>query len=63
MYCIIGRSSSNFRDYLQRRLRETKQKQRTKAGPSTVKYGMKMKGADNIKWFSMPRIYANYVVY
>ncbi|CAK9797457.1 E3 ubiquitin-protein ligase MYCBP2 [Anthophora quadrimaculata] len=42
-----GRKSSNFREYLQRRLGEIKQKQRAKAGPSTAKYGMKMKGSDN----------------
>ncbi|KAK1123908.1 hypothetical protein K0M31_006938 [Melipona bicolor] len=45
--CANGRSSSNFREYLQRCLGEIKQKQRTKAGPSTAKYGMKMKGPNN----------------
>lgn len=49
LYCISGRSSSNFREYLQRRLGEIKQKQRTKAGPSTAKYGMKIKGPNNQK--------------
>lgn len=47
MYYILGRSSSNFREYLQRCLGEIKQKQRTKAGPSTAKYGMKLKGPNN----------------
>lgn len=47
MYYISGRSSSNFREYLQRCLGEIKQKQRTKAGPSTAKYGMKLKGPNN----------------
>ncbi|XP_076287336.1 MYC binding protein highwire isoform X6 [Lasioglossum baleicum] len=41
--CYIGKTSSNFREYLQKRLGEIKQKQRTKAGPSTAKYGIKMK--------------------
>ncbi|XP_026302017.1 E3 ubiquitin-protein ligase MYCBP2 isoform X8 [Apis mellifera] len=45
--CTNGRSSSNFREYLQRCLGEIKQKQRTKAGPSTAKYGMKLKGPNN----------------
>ncbi|XP_076623337.1 MYC binding protein highwire isoform X2 [Colletes latitarsis] len=45
--CNNGRISSNFREYLQRRLGEIKQRQRTKAGPSTAKYGMKMKGPNN----------------
>ncbi|XP_017880442.1 E3 ubiquitin-protein ligase MYCBP2-like [Ceratina calcarata] len=45
--CANGRSSSNFREYLQRRLGEIKQKQRIKAGPSTAKYAMKMKGPNN----------------
>ncbi|XP_076385847.1 MYC binding protein highwire isoform X12 [Megachile rotundata] len=45
--CTNGRSSSNLREYLQRRLGEIKQKQKTKAGPSAAKYGMKMKGPNN----------------
>ncbi|KAK9309341.1 hypothetical protein QLX08_000965 [Tetragonisca angustula] len=46
--CANGRSSSNFREYLQRCLGEIKQKQRTKAGPSTAKYGMKMKAGPSV---------------
>lgn len=41
--CNNGISGSNFREYLQRRLGEIKQRQRSKAGPSTVKYGIKIK--------------------
>ncbi|CAL1686165.1 unnamed protein product [Lasius platythorax] len=45
--CSNGISGSNFREYLQRRLGEIKQRQRSKAGPSTVKYGVKIKGSNN----------------
>lgn len=45
--CSNGLSGSNFREYLQRRLGEIKQRQRSKAGPSTVKYGVKIKGSNN----------------
>ncbi|XP_011315230.1 E3 ubiquitin-protein ligase MYCBP2 isoform X2 [Fopius arisanus] len=42
-----GKSGSNLKDYLKRRLEERKQRQRMKAGPSTVKWCMKMKGSNN----------------
>ncbi|XP_015122961.1 E3 ubiquitin-protein ligase MYCBP2 isoform X2 [Diachasma alloeum] len=42
-----GKSGSNLKDYLKRRLEERKQRQRMKAGPSTIKWCMKMKGANN----------------
>lgn len=45
--CSNGISRSNLREYLQRRLGEIKERQRCKAGPSTVKYGMKVKGSNN----------------
>ncbi|XP_032681445.1 E3 ubiquitin-protein ligase MYCBP2 isoform X14 [Odontomachus brunneus] len=45
--CSNGISRSNLREYLQRRLGEIKERQRCKAGPSTVKYGMKIKGSNN----------------
>lgn len=45
--CSNGISRSNLREYLQRRLGEIKERQRSKAGPSTVKYGMKIKGSNN----------------
>ncbi|XP_074101339.1 MYC binding protein highwire isoform X2 [Cotesia typhae] len=44
----LGRSGSNFKEYLKRRLEERKQRQRIKAGPSVVQWsGIKMKGANN----------------
>lgn len=47
-YCDVGRSGSNYREYLQKRLGEIRQqRQRSKAGPSAMRYGMKMKGANN----------------
>ncbi|XP_014476554.1 PREDICTED: E3 ubiquitin-protein ligase MYCBP2 isoform X6 [Dinoponera quadriceps] len=45
--CSNGISRSNLREYLQRRLGEIRERQRCKAGPSTVKYGMKIKGSNN----------------
>ncbi|XP_043286736.1 E3 ubiquitin-protein ligase MYCBP2 isoform X2 [Venturia canescens] len=42
-----GRPGSNIRDYLRRRLEERKQRQRSKAGPSAVKWGIKIKGSNN----------------
>ncbi|XP_035719406.1 E3 ubiquitin-protein ligase MYCBP2-like isoform X2 [Vespa mandarinia] len=46
--CNNGRSGSNYREYLQKRLGEIRQqRQRSKAGPSAMRYGMKMKGANN----------------
>ncbi|XP_063987126.1 E3 ubiquitin-protein ligase MYCBP2 isoform X2 [Diachasmimorpha longicaudata] len=42
-----GKSGSNLKDYLKRRLEDRKQRQRMKAGPSTIKWCMKMKGANN----------------
>ncbi|XP_076245488.1 MYC binding protein highwire [Calliopsis andreniformis] len=43
-----SRTSSNFREYLRRRLGELRQRQRIKAGPSTAKYGMKMKAGPSV---------------
>ncbi|KAK0177732.1 hypothetical protein PV328_001750 [Microctonus aethiopoides] len=43
-----GRSGSNLKDYLKRRLEERKQRQRIKAGPSAVQWsGIKMKSTNN----------------
>ncbi|KAG7189524.1 hypothetical protein KM043_017215 [Ampulex compressa] len=42
-----GRSGSGLKEYLQRSLREIKQRQRNKAGPSTANYGIMMKVQNN----------------
>ncbi|XP_034942184.1 E3 ubiquitin-protein ligase MYCBP2-like [Chelonus insularis] len=43
-----GRSGSNFKEYLKRRLEERKQRQRIKAGPSVVQWsGIKIKASNN----------------